>query len=176
MHKSSVSDNHPWKLAANAAARLKAARHEARRHRNSRLKQKVKVLSASLVSLALAGCVTVNQPAPSVPEEPTPPCGHTDHGNAGVIGGVASWFQHTPCLVVNNTPTLLNVVQDGKVLAKNVRMGESVSIRPRWSDERAAVVVTSLTEDGRYVGSATRTFLSPGEIWQVDDVVPVGSR
>jgi hypothetical protein len=73
----------------------------------------------------------------------------------------------TGYMVVNNTGVLINVIQDGQVIASNIEPGQVVTIRPVWM-RTTGVVVVGYTPTGEYVGSDSYIFSSAvKEIWTV---------
>jgi hypothetical protein len=98
-----------------------------------------------LIALLAGGCYTC--------QHPTEPC--------------ARLATSTGYMVVNNTGVLVNVVQDGQVIASKIEPGQVVPIRPVWM-RTTSVVVVGYTPTGDYVGSDSYIFSSAvREVWTV---------
>lgn len=80
---------------------------------------------------------------------------------------VARMGPHTGFMVVNNSGALINVIQDGQVVAERIEPGQVVPIRPVWM-RTSCVVAVGYTPGGEYVGSDSYTFQSGvRETWTV---------
>lgn len=80
---------------------------------------------------------------------------------------VASSRLSTGYMVVNNSGALINVIQDGQVIAEKIEPGQVVPIRPVWM-RTTCVVAVGYTPEGAYVGSADYIFQSNvRETWTV---------
>lgn len=71
--------------------------------------------------------------------------------------------------VLNNTPFLLDIYQDGVCIGKNVPTGQLVPVRPTIWQRYSCVTVTGYTTTGVYMGANTYTFeVHAVETWAVN--------
>lgn len=99
---------------------------------------------ASLIVILFTGCVNCYHPTDPVARYPS-----------------------TGYMVVNNSGALINVIQDGQVVAERIEPGQVVPIRPVWM-RTSCVVAVGYTPGGDYVGSDSYTFQSGArETWIV---------
>lgn len=77
----------------------------------------------------------------------------------------------TGYMIVNNTKAILTIVQDGQVVAKDIRPGDVMPIRPVWM-RTTCVAVTGHLSDGTYAGADSYTFSSAvRETWTVTRLI-----
>lgn len=73
--------------------------------------------------------------------------------------------------IVNNTGYLLDVFQDGVLIAKNMGIGQVLPLRAMFFQRTTVVVVTAHDGSGDYVGSDQYIFNSTvAEAWNVSRV------
>lgn len=71
-------------------------------------------------------------------------------------------------MVVNNSGALINLVQDGQVIAERIEPGQVVPLKPVWL-RTTSVVAVGYTPAGEYVGADSYIFSSAvREIWTVN--------
>jgi hypothetical protein len=81
---------------------------------------------------------------------------------------VARLGPSTGYMVVNNSGAVINLIQDGQVIAEKIEPGQVVPIRPVWL-RTTAVVAVGYTPAGEYVGSCSYLFSSAvRETWTVN--------
>lgn len=103
-----------------------------------------------LIALFSTGCHTCYQP--------TEPCAKPLHVSSGYM-------------VVNNSGAVINLVQDGHVIAEKIEPGQVVPIRPVWL-RTTAVVAVGYTPAGEYVGSDSYLFSSAvRETWTITRLI-----
>lgn len=74
-------------------------------------------------------------------------------------------------MVVNNSGAVINLIQDGQVIAEHVEPGQVVPIRPVWM-RTTAVVAVGYTPAGEYVGSDSYLFSSQvRETWTISRLI-----
>jgi hypothetical protein len=74
-------------------------------------------------------------------------------------------------MVVNNSGVLINLVQDGQVIAQKIEPGQVVPLRPVWM-RTTAVVAVGYTPAGEYVGSDSYLFSSAvRETWTINALI-----
>jgi hypothetical protein len=74
-------------------------------------------------------------------------------------------------MVVNNSGVLINLVQDGQVIAQKIEPGQVVPLRPVWM-RTTAVVAVGYTPSGEYVGSDSYLFSSAvRETWTISTLI-----
>jgi hypothetical protein len=91
-------------------------------------------------------------------------CQHCYHATEPCAKLAAS----TGYMVVNNSGALMNLVQDGQVIAQHIESGQVVPIRPVWL-RTTCVVAVGYTPTGEYVGTDSYIFSSAvRETWTVN--------
>jgi hypothetical protein len=74
-------------------------------------------------------------------------------------------------MIVNNSGAIINLVQDGKVIASQIEPGQVVPLRPIWL-RTTAVVAVGYTPAGEYVGTDSYTFASNvRETWTITRLI-----
>lgn len=74
-------------------------------------------------------------------------------------------------MVVNNSGVLINLVQDGQVIAQKIEPGQVVPLRPVWM-RTTAVVAVGYTTAGEYVGADSYLFSSVvRETWTINALI-----
>lgn len=119
-----------------------------------------KTMAAIAALVLLTGCTTTRY-------EPTStPSGTRDRKN--VMPGYS---------VVNNTPYLLDVVQDGNVVSRGIRPGQVLPLRPLWLRRNSTVTVLGYDEATGYAGTDSHIFSSAvSEVWTVNSLIAPGGR
>jgi hypothetical protein len=70
-------------------------------------------------------------------------------------------------MVVNNSGAIINLVQDGQVIASRIEPGQVVPLRPIWM-RTTSVVAVGYTPAGEYVGTDSYIFASNvRETWTI---------
>lgn len=77
----------------------------------------------------------------------------------------------TGFMVVNNTTSLINVIQDGQTVAQRLEPGQVLPLRPIWL-RTSCVVAVGYTPGGDFIGSDSYTFQSTiRETWVVSRLI-----
>jgi hypothetical protein len=103
-----------------------------------------------LIALLAGGCYHC--------QHPTEPCAKPLHVSSGYM-------------VVNNSGAIINLVQDGQVIAEKIEPGQVVPIRPVWM-RTTAIVAVGYTPTGEYVGTDSYLFSSAvRETWTITRLI-----
>ena len=79
--------------------------------------------------------------------------------------------------VVNNTAFLLDIVQDGQVIARRLKPGQVLPLRSLWFQRISNVSAIGFESDGTYVGTDAFIFTNVyPQTWTVTGLVPQGGR